>query len=407
MISSIRIKGSEDIRIKGSVSISTDNTIGLWSGDSSIHINRTTPEKDPKEEYLDALKSSGSAPYVSKITGVSPDAWGNVWLLGGKTFQVDYTTSSTSELTLCDMAQTVDYPRIYMNVYNMLRRIRLWVDAHKDNLLLDPDRAYAQWTLMNGLSHESNDNWRPKENPFDKNASLTFTEDSRSREEIMSLGTPINLLNEYLGVVALWNHIVGTPRAEVDVRLHPADQAGLYIGANMVVPILKKEDTKIRLDISVSFTGQTGDNLYTWSRIPVCKVIPGGKSITTSVVLEGDSSSVSKTPSILDNGSQKQGTSVQSHIEFTIPKDSVHTSHTIQCVLEAIPFYLCSTDEKTYADSKKAEHYSKSGENVWTIKIDIYRNDEKDPVNSYKYTKNTAYTTVCESDESESGSGAQ
>ena len=392
MVTSIRIK---DQVISGLVPITADSNISISSDDNIMSIRRYSMEEDPRLEYLAKLLESGEAPYVSKISGVSPDTWGNVWMLGGKTSQVDINNSNT--ILLSDMAQTVDFPHIYSNVYAMLRQIRLWIDAHKDNLLLSDTTANDMWDHMQDTADGANDNWRPPVNPVADDKTITMFTESRLRSEIPSLGTAINMLNEYLGVVALWNYIVGTPKASVDVRLHPADQAGIYVGANIVVPIVEKKNTTIRVEISASFEGQTGENLYMWNRMPVCRIVPGGASIKPAISLSGDTGI--KDTSILDKGHQKQGSAITGTATFEIPVKAIHTAHTVQCVLEAIPFYLCD-DEVTYADSKKATHYYSIGENKWTVTIKIYRDGSV--INEYRSTKNTAYAAVCEPDESSS-----
>lgn len=361
----------------------SSNSLVFRAGTSEFMDNKYT-------SYLKDLMLNGkkNLPYVASVAGVYPNQWHNIWVLGGQTAQVDLG-EGPGTLTICDMSQTVDYPRIYKSVYGMLRQLRLWIDAHKDSLILRDNRASVQWQNM----LYSTDDWYVPETSPD---TRPIFQETRLRNDISAIGPAVGLLNEYLGIIHFWNYAVGIPESSISVRLHPADYAGLYIGFNIDLPVTSKEEINIEVKISASFTGQTGDNLYIWSRVPVARVLPLGLGSVT-YELSGEASPESNTASILDDGVQVQGTSISGVLSINIPEEDVRVSHTIQCVLEVIPFYLCSDSEKTYADSKRAIREDTTGENVWTISATI------DGDTTITKTKNTAYAAECvKADESSS-----
>lgn len=388
MITSITLNGEK--LPAGVLNIKTSDTIKATCEGQSVSLDVNTTTHDPRLEYYNGLMAGDiKLPYISAISGVNSDQWGRLWLLGGLTTQID--TVDTNTLSICDMAQTVDYPRIYRNVYAMLRQIRLWLDAHKDNLLLDKSDALSQWDAM-----RSESDWSPVITPPDDvDTSDSYTPamfvERRSREDIRALGDAVNLLNEYYGVVALWNYAVSRPKNTISSRLHPADSAGVYVGINLEVPVTAAADTNIEVGIRLSYVGQT--DTYTWCRMPVVRIVPEAGTISSKL---SGTKSESTVGSILDEGNQIKGADVTGSASFTIPAADVRTSHTIQVVMEAIPFYLCGLNEKTYADSKKAERFSATGENVWTIEVVVKRNGHE--LYAHTSTKRTPYVNTCAPD---------
>ena len=393
MISSISINGNKVS--PGIVTIEADpsSDMSITASDNIVDFSASRYVMDSTGEILLPDK----CPYVTSIAGGTPDDWGYIWVLGGLSTQIDERDDG---FTFCDMSQTVDYPRIYRSVYAMLRQIRLWVDAHKDSLILPKSAAEAQWDNMK----EGGDGWDISD------SDLPMFKESRHRQDIPAIGDAINLLNEYLGVVALWNHIVNEPKVVSDVRLHPADQSGIYAGINIILPTDHDENSDIEIDISISRSGQTGDNLYTWVRMPVARIIPdinddSSDSLVSSAIncsLNGVDRVDSDPPSALDNGVNflTPGTGddmINVNISTTIPKDTANTVHTIQCVIEAIPFFKCPREdgstENTYAESKKGDHVYERGESSWTINVTINKNKEE--LYKESIVKKTMYANVC------------
>ena len=356
---------------------------------TTIRVSDITPVLSKYDQYVEELKSLTKAPYVGSISSVHPSYNGMLWILGDLTSQVDLS-DDTNTLYLCDMSQTVDIPSIYRAVYDMLHILRLWVDGHKDSLLLTEDLGNSNWDAMNA------DRWLPAAGSPGSSV-LTGVIDDRPREEIPAMGPALNLLNEYYSTVALWNHIVSSPDSDISVRLHPADRAGIYVGIHMRVQIPDKKHVKCRIEISCSYTGQTGADM--WTRVPVARCVPA-KGTTVTYTLSGESLS-SSIPSILDNGRHIYNTNtITPEIMVDIPEsETMRTSYTVQTVVEAIPFYRCTVKEKTYADSKRADHYEASGENEWNIAVKVYRTVGDSPeelVETKSVSKNTAYAAMCE-----------
>ena len=212
MISSINVSGSRltgDVSLSNAFKITENNDLNISADIGALYDNKWT-------RYMQSIDSCNSLPYVTNISNVGPDDWNILWLLGGKTTQVDV---SDGTIEICDMAQTVDYPRIYKSVYAMLRQLRLWIDANKDSLLLYQPDALKQWDDM--VSDIDDNKWDTKD------LESVYME-TRSRDDIDTIGQATSMINEYVGTVALWNHIVGLPESAVSIRLHPADSAGIY-----------------------------------------------------------------------------------------------------------------------------------------------------------------------------------
>lgn len=388
MITSININKKSltgDVRLGSDFKCTDNNTVKVVLDNSSLYANKWS-------KYLKDIPLRRNFPYVVSISKVRPDIWRNMWLLGGKTTQLSTERTNTSDgnITISDMAQTVDYPRIYRSVYAMLRQLRLWIDTNKDSLLLYQSEAESQWSKM--LSDDGDNEWTS-----DDLANIYM--ETRDRSGIPVLAPATSFINEYVGTVALWNHIVGLPESDINIRLHPADQAGIYVGVDVIIPMDAYKDTDLNVSVSLSMAGQSGDNLYMWLRVPNASLTPGGSGQKPVVTIPGESGIVSQEPSILDEGHTINSTSAEITVSATIPTEDVRNQHVLQCVIEAIPFYLCSDDEKTYPDSKKAEHASAAGENVWTISVVITKDGEV--IQELTETKKSAYTTVCpEPDES-------
>lgn len=404
--------------ISGVMTLSSSDTTTTDLSEEKVSVASSSDYINEKHDsYINSIKR---IPYVTNISGVRPNVFNSIWIIGGKTSQIDYVhdyDEKGGSFTVCDMAQTVDFPRIYRSVYAMLRQIRLWLDAHKDSLILTKNAAEDQWlNMLDDLDQDSGSVWYPPASPGDsiETAPKMFKE-TRNRGDIPAIGHAVNFLNAYQGTVALWNYIVGTPSASVSARLHTADNAGVYIGANITVPIPEKLTTYIRITYNVRMTGQadiisndesTKDQiLYAWMRIPIASALPG--DIQGSYALPG-STGASNPPSILDtNSSQIKVSDITPiSITFKIPESSdMSTSYTIKSVLEIIPFYLDGGSATTYADSKREDRFESIGTNTWNISVLVERCQTKtdDEVSDEDYkqilrierTKTTPHVPTC------------
>ena len=375
------------------IGVASEDSIGVEVSDNtlSLGLKDNNSVTDKYREYLEYINTNG-LPFVTSVSGVGCNDLGNLWLLGDKTSQVDLTDAG---FTLCDMSQTVDYPRIYKSVYAMLRQIRLWLDAHKDTLLLKSDKAELQWDDM---MLDADDWLLPSDSPDTRPVFL----ETRKRSDISAIGPGLNLLNEYRGTVSLWNYIVEMPTSDISIRLHPADRSGVYIGANLTVPVTSKEDTTITIRVLIDIAGQPSEGLqdmYLWMRCPVARSTPSSSGVTVTIPGEPAKSSVD---SVLDNDSKQviitPESSIPLEVSMHIPKDELRTSYIVQVVFEAIPFVLCSDKENTYADSKKSYRVDTTGENKWTITTEVYRNG--DLIRTITETKNTSMVPTCDVDDS-------
>lgn len=388
------------VGIGGNCSVDNDNTIKISVDDADIR------NHNKWLTYLESLKTRKDPfPYVCSISGVTADMLNNVWLLGGKTSQVDADNNIPHTLTVCDMAQTVDYPRIYHAVHDMLRQLRLWIDGNKDSLLLYIDDAETQWSKMLAEDRDAYD--------FSDSDSLSFNivkyYESRSRKEIPALANANSILNEYVGMVALWNHIVSLPRSSTKIRLHPADSAGIYAGVTVIVPMTTKQETDIKIDVSLSVSGQSGDNFKLWLRTPKAAITPN-KNTDISVKINNidinidNGSSDSSDSSNSSNSSDSSDTDINEGIEVAgtssdvsviahIPEDEICSNQVLQFVVEAIPFYACPDAGDTYKESRKNERYSMSGENTWTVSVKVSKDNYI--IQEMEYTKKSPYASVC------------
>lgn len=388
---------------------------------NTITVDSVAIKSDIPDSYLEYLNSLGSdnLPMLVKLSGVAPDANNNIFLLGGTTSAVSAT--GDGELSVTDVAQTVDYPRIYRSVYEMLRQIRIWQDAHKDSLLFSESEAKTRWDELNNYKYD----YMPSVNDY-PDWHNGFSE-YRDRDELDPyIPKGYNLISDYFAVVALWNYIVSLPDSSINVRLHPADSAGIYIGVNVNVPIVDPDkSTDIQIVTSISFSGQENGNyipedvigsdsslqgindtpvpISIWHRVPVARAVPGD-SVTVSggsVVTAGSLSGGVETTDTTD---------ITNTITAKVPAGS-RNFYTIQTVIEAIPFFKCTdkkTDiqEKTYSESKKADHFVSIGYNDWTIKVDVYRDGSV--IQTLEESKSTPHASVCNNqysdiEDSESG----
>lgn len=251
--------------------------------------------------YIDVSSSSSESyepignnkiPYLTSITGASANDRGNVMLLGSETTNVDYKEvtigphDTKKSFVITDMAQTAPYTIIFNVIHDMLRQIRLWLDAHKDNLLLpNPDveqyttvpASVYMWNKMLAMEdtgtptvpvvtttklYEGCDCSSASDDPcslFPTNPSCAmphFRED-RQRDEVIPKS--LNLLNEYKSLVFLWNSIVSQPIVQIHPKQHPEDPAGLYaiVVCSFMYPRSWYDDTssenygEVVLDINV------------------------------------------------------------------------------------------------------------------------------------------------------------
>ena len=182
-------------------------------------------------------------PYVTTISGVGANARGNIMILGSDTTNVDYRQSG---YTITDMAQTPQYTILFNVVHDMLRQIRLWLDAHKDNLLLpNPDVEEAlvpasvyMWNKMLTMEDSSSSSQPVTTTTklYEGCTNPSYTEgplcamphfrETRQRSSVIPKST--NLLNEYKSLVFIWNSVVSRPIVQIKMVQHPEDPAGLY-----------------------------------------------------------------------------------------------------------------------------------------------------------------------------------
>ena len=395
MIRSIKIKNGSNIhtvRNTGAPVLSGIGTIDITRKYDNVVIGADSDQlyDTPQTDYINSLKS---VPYMTKISGVTPNSNGMIWLLGDKSSNV-YTLGDNT-LHISDIAQTVDYPRIYASVYSMLRQLRLWVDAHKDTLILRTDTANTQWDNMLNDS----DDWTPDN---DYHLSIPYYSEDRPRYDIQAIGDATNFLNMYFATVALWNYAVGRPMSDVETRLHPEDASGMYIGANIVIPRLSNVDTTIDVTINIyRLEGQEGEDLYLWIRCPIAIITPDIDD-DIDVTIPGEQAQSTK-PSILDEGYQIKapalnGDPIPVSFTCTVPAGSEsHNMYTIQSVIEVIPFYMC--DSSTYAESLLADREVVQGTNTWKVSTIVKSNGVI--IQDTEDIKNTAYALKCISEDEE------
>ena len=403
MITSIRIKkgGIESDPIIGSIRLDSGPYMQIKESKGSVHIGTT--ELDDIENGIPT-----ACPYVTTISGTSPDGFGNVFVLGGSTSQVDYNDKG---ILLCDMSQRNDSPSIFRAIYDMLRILRRWLDAHKDSLLLSEVPGESQWKHMQDSDMANDYYLTAKDKPeFSLPIAPDIIRDARPRGDIVSIGPALRLYNEYQSVVAMWNRIVKDPESIVEIRIHPGDNAGIYVGVTSNIPLQEANDNSkvvITTTITVSFTGQTGDNLYVWSRAmdAYCRVYPrraGDREYSITFPGEYKSgSSVASNSSVLDRDGKVvkyPHTLVATYTEsLDGSKSPLATTYTSQMLYEAIPFCKCAR-EVSYADSLSGLHYVQQDINTWTIHVlvEYYIDDIKqDTVIDKSYTKKTIYAKVC------------
>lgn len=437
MITSITIKNGEtSVKIPScpSVALSTYNGISTEQDNGSITIgadNSYLYNTDYYKFYRKLVNGEVELPYVTKISGVTGDANNMIWLLGGKTFQVDraidgytppedgdYVKPADNVLYISDMGQTVDYPRIYRATYDMLRQIRLWIDAHKDTILLDESNADEWWDVM---KTDPDDSKPVPKTSTDSGTlwSLPVFEEPRSRSDITAIGDATNILGNYWATVALWNYIVNQPLSSTTARLHPADDAGIYIGINTHVP--RADTSEINLMVAISIEIETDqvdstniDDFKLWVRMPIRSCIPNDGNIVFSglKIANASASQGNTSESILNSGMHLDWTNnLEMSYDVTIPAassagESISNIYTIQNVVEVIPYIVCPYDGENnegtkglYATSRKSSRLSERGETKWRVVCNIYKNG--DSVGSPQtLTKSSAYVQVCEESDS-------
>lgn len=400
MIRSIKIKNGSNIHTvlsTGAPVLSGIGAIGITRKYDNVVIGADSDQlyNTPQSSYIDSFTA---VPYITKISGVTPDSNGMIWLLGDRSSNV-YTLNDNT-LHISDIAQTVDYPRIYSSVYAMLRQLRLWVDAHKDTLILRTATANTQWNNM----LKDPDDWTPSK---DLHLSIPYYSEDRSRDEIQAIGGATNFLNMYFATVALWNYAVDRPMSDIETRLHPEDAAGMYISANIVVPRISNVNTKIDVTINIyRLSGQKDDDdddLYLWIRCPISKITPDIDD-DIDVTIPGVKAQSDKY-SVLDEGYQikapapsSAGDPISISFTCTVPAgDESHNMYTIQAVIEVIPFYMC--DSNTYAESLLDDREAVQGTNTWKVSTIVKSNDVI--IQETEDTKNTAYALKCISEDEE------
>lgn len=423
MITSITIKNRDENpkTITGSILLDSGPYMQVKESKGSVYIGTTG---------LDGINDGTpiSCPYVATVSGASPDGFGNVFVLGGSTSQVDYFPTKEGEtiqgIALCDMSQRNDSPIIFRAIYDMLRILRRWLDAHKDSLLLSDAPGDKQWKNMLAYDHDSDyysksESTAPdfpifREVPPDYSSSTTDTSntytDTRLRSEITSIGPSLRLYNEYQSVVALWNRIVKDPESVVEIRIHPGDNAGIYVGVTSNIPLqhVSPDSTvTITSKITVSFTGQTGDNLRVWNRVmpSYCRVYPKNSNNISTIDYPGvlvagstagaQSSKLDKDGQVTDKTSDLVATYTET-IAGT-GANPLATTYTAQMLYEVIPFCLCK-GETSYADSLFGLHYTQHDTNAWTINVSVsYQVDNEDSseILNKTYYRSTIYAEVC------------
>lgn len=409
MVTAIKIKQGSDasdiLAINGNVNISSGEHIIMTGRDNVINIGTSG---------LDDLivNISDRCPYVSKLSDVSCDSFGNINILGDVTSQVDVAASDNT-LLLCDMSQRDDRPVLFRAIYDMLRILRRWIDAHKDSLLISAEPGEYQWRDMQDEDISSDYYLNAVNKP---SFTLPITEDilydSRSRSDIPSLGPALRLFNEYQSVVAMWNRIVREPESIVEVRIHPGDNAGIYIGVTSNIPLqdVQPDSTVvITTEVTAVFTGQTGDNLYVWSRAmdAYCRVYPARviDDVNTDNITFPGYRATGSTSSALNSKLDRDGRIIKYPAALTAryskvmdgTKEPLANTYTTQMIYEAIPFCMCY-GETSYADSLFGLHYVKQNTNRWDIHVTVtYAVDNSSPhvVLSKSYTKDTVYADVC------------
>lgn len=418
MVTSLRIKNGNTISepITGSIKLEAYHGMLVKCSNGTIVLST-----DGLREFKNG--NLVKCPYVTKLSGVSSDSFGNIYVLGGTTSQVDFKDNG---LKLCDMSQRNDSPAIFRAIYDMLRILRRWIDAHKDSLLLSAKSGEVQWSNMQ-TDDQKNDYYltateetRPK---FNIPVSDDIIYDDRTRAEITSLGPALRLYNEYQAVVALWNRIVDEPESIVDVRIHPGDNAGIYIGVTSNIPLKAASPQStviITTKITVSFTGQDKaldpdnnpiDNLYVWSRVMdnYCRVYPTRKSTRSYEISFPGVSTTGSSDAAKSSKLDKDGKVIKYPAPLDAPLAATYTERlygqeepisnicTSQMLYEVIPFCICS-GETSYADSLTGMHYVQQDTNTWTINVLVYYTiDDGDQVAviNKSYTKETIYAEVC------------
>lgn len=387
------------------ITIDAGDYIGVHKTDTGLRVQVTDISQIPntyrdvydklRDEY-DKLKTS---PYLSRLCGVVPDAYGNIWLLGGATSQVDTESADntyvnkTNDILLCDMSQEDRTPQILRAMYDILRQIRLWIDAYKDTLLCTPASGETQWTAMLAetttedapvleivKSGESSDNKYPM---------AVLKETREERGTIPAIGPSTAIRNEYQSVVALWNYIVAQPKSSLVVRTHPGDSAGIYVALSMNIPIEKisdKTETTVTVTITItppsykSSDSSSSSSIPTkmWFRNPICQVIAAGAGTTKTATCTFDPSG-SKVDGLNASQLDTEGKVADSGLltaTITATLPNTCSLYTLQAVIDCIPFNLCVRKgedgnsvytEVSYADSRQGMHYTNFGQAEWTV----------------------------------------
>lgn len=400
MITSITIKSGEHAskKITGAVSLSSDDTLRLSRTDTGVKIDLTDISRL-------AIPMPDACPYVSKISGVAPDPYGNINLLSDVTSQVDHADNSVQ---LCDMSQEDRTPQLYRAVYDMLRILRRWIDAHKDSLLLTPDSADIQWRGMQ--EEDIGTDYLLKEigytkPPYRLPISDDIILDNRGRSDIPSIGQALRLYNEYQSVVAMWNYIVQQPDTIIEARIHPGDNSGIYVGVTVNIPITTviEEDITVEVKVVASFSPQEGT--YVWLRAPAgySRIYPSTGVLSTATSVPGDTVIGTSPDSISQSVLDKEGKVIaygggpMAPATFTAVID--HTAarlasvYTVQMIMEAIPYNRCS-NEMSYADSRRALHYTVQEKNEWNINVMVAVNGNVTVQKTMH--KSTPFARVCE-----------
>ena len=412
MISSLRIKNGNVISnpIRGVINITSGNFMDIKAKSYTVTIGAPG---------LDGLISDATnrCPYVTAVSGVNPDGFGNLFLLGGHTSQVEYMQN---HLGVCDMSQRDDRPIIFRAIYDMLRILRLWLDAHKDSLLLSEIPGNSQWDNMVAedknkdyyLSYSTDDGEVP---PFMLPVEEGLVSESRGRSDIVAIGPALRLYNEYQSIVAMWNRLVKEPETIVEVRIHPGDNSGIYVGVTANIPLrdVSADATlTVTTKIIAVFSGQTGSNLYVWNRAldAYCRLLPRHPGYERSIEIKGDKlqgTTDTAASSKLDSEGKviKWGSDATLEATYTETIDGsekpLATIYTTQMVYEAIPFCLCR-NETSYADSLGGLHYVSQEKNTWTIRVIVsYTYESADgrdteTVLNKEYTKQTIFAEVCD-----------
>ena len=403
MLEGLKIKYKEDtIDITDPIiTIDSGDCIGVRKTDTGLRVQFTDISKipNPYRTLYDALVES---PYLSRLCGVAPDAYGNIWLLGGAMSQVDTESSDstyvnkTNDILLCDMSQEDRTPQILRAMFDILRQIRLWIDAYKDTLLCTPASGETQWTAMlaeaekedtevlkiisSGDGSDDDDNKYPM---------AVLKETRGKRGTIPAIGPSTAIRNEYQSVVALWNYIVAQPKSSLVVRTHPGDSAGIYVALSMNIPIEKISNGKTTVTVTITITppsyvsSDSSSSPKTptqmWFRSPICQVIAAGsgtvKPITTCTFDPSGSKVTGLNTSQLDTeGKVAESGSLTAKITTTLANTC--NLYTLQAVIDCIPFNLCDRKgedgttvytEVSYADSRQGMHYTNFGQAEWTV----------------------------------------